>query len=95
MEISRVSVYKVKGKDKLKAFVSVTLGNVFAVNGIRVVEGKDGLFVAMPNRKDKRTEKYLDIAHPINNDFRKELVSKVLEAYESVTSVEETETVAE
>lgn len=83
MEITRVSVYMAKGKEKLKAFVSVTLSDKFAVNGIRVVEGKDGLFVAMPNRKDKRTERYLDIAHPINNDFRQELVGKVLAAYEA------------
>lgn len=69
---------------KVKAFASVTVGNAFAVHGLRVVESDKGLFVAMPSnsyQKDGKTE-YNDVFHPITGDARTELNNHVLEAYE-------------
>lgn len=88
MEITKVRVFPMEGKGQLKAFVSITLGNCFAVNGIRVVEGNKGVFVSMPNRKDTKNDKFLDIAHPINNDFREKMVKAILDEYNTVTAAE-------
>ncbi|PLS19041.1 transcriptional regulator [Bacillus sp. M6-12] len=77
MKITEVRITKAEGQGTLKAFASVTLDGVFAVHGIRVVEGKNGLFVSMPNRQVKEGE-YKDIAHPVTKEFKQELSDAVL-----------------
>ena len=63
-----------------KAFANVGIEDLVAINGIRVVSGEKGDFVAMPQSKDKNGE-YHDIAFPINGDLRKELNKAVLDKY--------------
>jgi stage V sporulation protein G len=77
LKITEVRITKAEGQGTLKAFASVTLDGVFAVHGIRVVEGKNGLFVSMPNRQVKEGE-YKDIAHPVTKEFKQELNDAVL-----------------
>lgn len=62
------------------AFASVTLGDMFAVNNIRVVNSERGLFVAMPQIKDAKGE-YRDICFPVTPELRKLLNDTVLGAY--------------
>jgi len=64
----------------MKAVASVTFDNEFVVHDIKVIEGQNGLFIAMPSRKTPDGE-YRDIAHPINSDTREKLQSLVLEKY--------------
>lgn len=80
MKITEVRLTKVEGDGSLKAFASVTFDGVFAVHGVKVVNGANGVFVAMPNRKGK-DDKFLDIAHPVDKDFRTELQDAVLAEY--------------
>lgn len=77
MKITEVRITKSEGQGTLKAFASITLDGIFAVHGIRVVEGKNGLFVSMPNRQVKEGE-YKDIAHPVTKEFKQELNDAVL-----------------
>jgi stage V sporulation protein G len=67
-----------------KAFANVGIEDLVAINGIRVVSGEKGDFVAMPQSKDKNGE-YHDIAFPINAELRKELNRAVLSAYKDIT----------
>jgi stage V sporulation protein G len=80
MKITDVKVFK-KEMDKLKGFASITLEGVFVVTGIKIMEGSKGLFVAMPSKKNSKTEKFEDIAYPITKEFREELNKAVLEKY--------------
>jgi stage V sporulation protein G len=80
LKITEVRITKVEGQGALKAFASVTFDGVFAVHGIRVVEGKNGLFISMPNRQVKEGE-YKDIAHPVTKEFKKELSDAILAEY--------------
>ncbi|MDR2521400.1 MAG: septation regulator SpoVG [Spirochaetaceae bacterium] len=80
MQITDVKIRKVLDDDKLKAYVSLTLDNCFVVHNIKVIEGKDGLIIAMPSRKT-RTGQYRDVAHPINGDFRAIIHNTILEKY--------------
>ena len=80
MKITEVRVTK-GDWGRTKALVSVTFDGVFVVSGIKIVEGNNGLFLGMPNRKDKNDE-YRDICFPIDKDFRKELEITVLAEYE-------------
>lgn len=69
---------------KTKAFASVTIGNTYAVHGIRIVESNKGLFVSMPQRSFKKNGQtdYSDIFHPLTSDGRNDLYVAVLTAYE-------------
>ncbi len=81
MEITDIRIRRVGADGKLKAYVTVTFDDCFVVHNIKVIEGKNGAFIAMPSRKTK-TGEYKDVAHPINSDFRSRLQSNILRAYE-------------
>ena len=83
MEITDIRLKKVAGDSKMKAVASVTFDNAFAVHDVKVIEGPEKLFVAMPSRRTPDGE-YRDIAHPINSEMRNILESKVLSAYEAI-----------
>lgn len=80
MEITEVKVFPVR-EEKLKAFVSIVIDRCFMVNDIKVIQGKDGLFISMPSRRKKNGE-FKDVAHPLNNETRKMIEGRVLAEYE-------------
>ncbi len=80
MKITKVDVRKYDNETNMKALVSMTIDDCFIVKGIRVIEGNDGLFVAMPSRKVGDT--YRDIAHPLNSETRNMVNEAILKAYE-------------
>ena len=82
MEITHIRIRRVGAEGKLKAYVTVTFDDCFVVHNVKVIEGKNGAFIAMPSRKTKAGD-YKDVAHPINSEFRSSLQSKILEAYEN------------
>ena len=82
MNITQVKVFPVH-EDKLKAFVSVVFDHSFMVNDIKVIQGKDGLFLSMPSRR-KRNGEFKDVAHPLNNETRRRLEERVLTQYREV-----------
>ena len=82
MKISDTRVRIVKKDDsKLKAVASVTFDDCFVVHDIKVIEGTEGYFIAMPSRKTNDGE-YKDIAHPIKTETREELIRIILNAFE-------------
>ena len=83
MEITDIRIKKVASEGKMKAVASVTFDNASAVHDVKVIEGPEKLFVAMPSRRTPDGE-YRDIAHPINSDMRNMLESKVLAAYDAI-----------
>lgn len=71
------------GESKVKAYASVTIGGAFAMHGLRLVEGENGLIVRMPSKsyqKDGET-KYSDICHPITKEAYDALNEAVNKAY--------------
>jgi stage V sporulation protein G len=82
MKITDVRVRLVKKDDtKLKAVASITFDECFVVHDIKVIEGANGPFIAMPSKKTGENE-HKDIAHPINTQTREELISTILDAYQ-------------
>lgn len=81
MNITDVRVRKINVEGKMKAVVSVTFDNAFVVHDVKVVEGTNGLFVAMPSRKTPEGE-FRDIAHPISTAAREVIQTAVLKAYQ-------------
>ena len=80
MNITDVRIRKVSSEGRMKAIVSMTLDNEFVIHDVRIVDGNNGLFVAMPSRKTPSGE-FRDIAHPINSATREKIQTVVLEAY--------------
>ena len=80
MEITETRIRKVESEGKLKAYVTVTFDNEFVVHNVKIIEGKTGLFIAMPSRKTTNGE-YKDVAHPISPEFRNALQDKILSEY--------------
>jgi stage V sporulation protein G len=74
----------------MKAIVSVTFDNEFVVHDIKVIDGQNGLFIAMPSRKTPDGE-FKDIAHPINTETREKIQAAILAEYEKVKNNTETE----
>ena len=83
MEITNVRVRVVeKENSKMRGFASVTIDDQFVVHDIRILEGENGLFLAMPSKQTAPGE-YRDIAHPINAETREKIQKAILEAYEA------------
>ncbi|NLZ46754.1 MAG: septation regulator SpoVG [Clostridiales bacterium] len=80
MTITDIKIRKIILEGKLKGVVSITLDNVLAVHDIKVVQGEERLFVAMPSRRDDNGV-FRDIVHPISSDARIEMETKILEAF--------------
>jgi stage V sporulation protein G len=82
MQITEVKVFPIQ-EEKLKAFVSIVFDQCFMVNDIKIIQGKDGLFISMPSRKKKNGE-FKDVAHPLNNETRRMIEDRVLLEYDRV-----------
>jgi len=93
MEITDVKI-TLREEPKLKAFANVIFDNEFVVRGIKVIEGQNGLFIAMPSRRGKDGQ-FRDIAHPINNEMRQRLEKAVIDEYHRVLEGKSTEAVEE
>lgn len=81
MKITNVRVHLVQKEDsKLKAVASITIDDCFVIHDLKVIEGNEGYFVAMPSRKTSDGG-YKDLAHPINTETRQTLIDTIIEAF--------------
>lgn len=81
MQITDVRLRKVNGEGRMKAIASITIDDEFVVHDVRIIDGNNGLFVAMPSRRSQDGE-FRDIAHPITARARQIIEDAVLAAYE-------------
>ena len=88
MNITDVRIRKVEKEGKMKAVVSITIDNEFAVHDIKIIEGEKGLFIARPSRRNAEGE-YRDVAHPINSDVRQHIQQLIMDKYEEEMAVNE------
>lgn len=88
MNISNIKIRSIFTEGPLKAIISVVIDECLAVHEIKVVQGNDRLFVAMPSRKDE-SGIYRDIIHPLDSNTREEFERVILNAYDNYIKVEE------
>lgn len=81
MDITEVKVYPVSDNPKLKAYATIIFDGCFVVRDLKIIDGTNGLFVAMPSKK-KKDGSYRDTAHPLNNETRDRIENAVLGEYE-------------
>lgn len=80
MNITDIKIRKIIPEGRLRAVISITIDNMLAVHDIKVVQGDERLFVAMPSRKDE-SGIFRDIVHPISPEARKLIEEQILDAY--------------
>lgn len=81
MNITEIKVYPVKDNEKLKAYASIVFDDAFVIRDLRIIDGNNGMFVAMPSRK-RHDGTFRDTVHPLNNETRNLIEEKVLTVYE-------------
>lgn len=87
MTITDIRIRKVDREGKLKAVASITIDDVFVIHDIKVIEGTQGLFIAMPS-KQAQDGTYRDIAHPIKTETRDNIQKMILDAYDKEVATE-------
>lgn len=85
MNITDIKIRKIMEDEKMKAIVSITFENAFVVHDIKIIQGQEGLFIAMPSRKMGNGE-FRDIAHPINSEMRNKIQTSIINEYEKIIS---------
>ena len=87
MQVTDVRIRKITTEGKMKAIVSVTFDDEFVVHDIKIIEGQNGLFIAMPSRKMGEGD-FRDIAHPINSETRNKIQNAIFAQYEKRNELE-------
>lgn len=82
MRITQIKVFPVD-QEKLKAFVSIVLDGCFVVSDIKIIQGSNGLFVSMPSKR-RKDGTFRDIAHPLNNETRRDFEAQIIARYGDV-----------
>ncbi len=83
MKITDVRIRKIANQNKMKAIVSITFNDNFVVHDIKIIEGQNGPFIAMPSRKMGDGE-FRDVAHPINAETRQYIQGEIFKVYEEM-----------
>jgi len=83
MNITDVRIRKVTDDGKMKAIVSITFDDEFVVHDIKIIDGQNGLFIAMPSRKMNEGD-FRDIAHPILSETRNKIKDAIFAEYEKL-----------
>ena len=89
MNITKIEIRPMRDEGNLKAFCSVVFDDVFIVHSVKIIQGKESLFVAMPSREVKNGQ-FRDTAHPIDNEFRLSMESRILDEYHSFMNEQQT-----
>lgn len=90
MNITDVRIRKINDEGKMKAVVSITFDDEFVVHDIKIIEGQNGLFIAMPSRKMGEGD-FRDIAHPLLSETRSKIKDAIFTEYEKLLTEKESE----
>lgn len=85
MEITDIQIRQIYPTGRLRALVSVTFDQTFAVHDMKIIDGPERLFLAMPSRR-MPDGRYRDIVHPIGSAMRQELEQRILGEYQQEMS---------
>ena len=83
MNITDVRIRKISDDGKMRAVASITLDDEFVVHDIKIIDGQNGLFIAMPSKK-MSDGAFRDGAHPICSEVRNQIKEQIFQAYEKM-----------
>lgn len=83
MTITEVKIRRLCQEERLRAIASITIDGELAIHELKVIQGQERLFVAMPSQKNESGDRaYRDVIHPISSEARKKIEQAVLAAYQ-------------
>lgn len=82
IEVSIVKMHRLPEGNSIRAFVDLGVNDALLIKGVRVIEGKNGLFVAMPSELDRKNDRWFEKVHCMNKEIRNKITQKVLDAYQ-------------
>lgn len=83
LDIKIIKVHRLPdGNNRTRAFVDLGINDALLIKGIRVVDGKEGLFVSMPSELDKKSERWYERVRCLNKEVKEMIERKVLDAYQ-------------
>ena len=82
MEVTEIRI-SISDNKKTKAYVSITFDNILVVHGVKILDGKKGIFIAMPSKRIG--DRFRDLVHPLNTEFRSIIQEKVLSEYKKMS----------
>jgi len=88
VQVTDVRIRRIQTDGKLRAYVSITFDDSFVVHDLRIIDGRKGMFVAMPS-KLLPNGNHKDIAHPINTEVREMIQSAVLKEFQATEGEEQ------
>jgi stage V sporulation protein G len=88
MQITDVRLRKVNTDGRMKAIASITIDHEFVIHDLRVIDGNNGMFVAMPSKRTPDGE-FRDIAHPISSETRHKIQMAVLDVFNRTEDIQE------
>ncbi|MDO4383676.1 MAG: septation regulator SpoVG [Eubacteriales bacterium] len=94
MKITDVRIRKITDDDKMKAIVSITLDKEFVVHDIKIINGNNGMFIAMPSKRLPNGE-FRDVAHPLTPEAREKICDAIFKEYNRVLEEQNAEIVLE
>lgn len=94
LEITDVRLRRVNREGRMRAIASITFDSEFVVHDIRVIDGNNGMFVAMPSKRTPDGD-FRDIAHPISPASREKIEAAVLEVYHKMDEPEDVQPISE
>lgn len=80
MKITDIRLCRINAEGRVKAIASITLDNEFVIHDIRIMNSKNGLFVAMPSKRTPEGT-FRDIVHPLTSAMRETIQGLVLKEY--------------
>lgn len=90
MTITEVKIRRLCQEKRLRAIASITIDGELAVHELKVIQGQERLFVAMPSQRNESGDRaYRDIVHPTSSDARKKIEQAVLTAYQDAVKAAE------
>ena len=76
-----------ENNERLRAYADITFDESFVIHGLNIIDGQNGLFVAMPSRRMPNGE-FKDIVHPIKPELRAEITKVILEKFEQESAAQ-------
>lgn len=91
MNITDVRIRTIKDSEKMKAIASITFDDEFVVHDIKIIDGQNGLFIAMPSKRVGDAG-FKDVAHPLSSEVRNRIKDAIFDAYEKALAEADAET---
>ncbi|MEG0292514.1 MAG: septation regulator SpoVG [Anaerovoracaceae bacterium] len=90
MNITDVRIREIRDQGKMKAVVSITFDEEFVVHDIKIIDGNNGPFIAMPSKKISEGT-YRDIAHPLSIQTRNMIKDAIFDEYEKIMAAKDSD----